>query len=186
MFLTGLTEPTFQVTLNPYFQISLRPSTETTMQVNKHVWRESRVKNLESSPQSNKYQWKFLTCVSLMGRKMSPWYSHLVIVSRRPILTAINEPSWRWHSVLIFLCRWGWHFILADMRVKQPILHLKLRDSNVILFVNGCRFWQLSIHLHMNGLTDAVLLFLCFSKVQVVNVIWTYGLSRDYPIFLLP
>ena len=69
----------------------------------------------------------------------------------------------------------GWH-----EGVKQPLLHLSPRMVMLHLPV-GARFWQLSIHLQMNGITDRVLsLFQCFRKVQVLNVSFDIWLNSFF------
>ena len=58
----------------------------------------------------------------------------------------------------------GWH-----EGVKQKTSHMSLQMALWYLLVDA-RFWQLSIHLQMNVITDRVLsLFQCFRKVQVLN-----------------
>ena len=65
----------------------------------------------------------------------------------------------------------GTFYISWHEEVKWLNLQLSSRMGMWYIFPAGALFWQLSIHLHMDGITNRVLsLFQCFRKVQVLNV----------------
>ena len=71
----------------------------------------------------------------------------------------------------------GAFYISWHEEVKWLNLHLSSQMGMWYILPAGALFWQLSIHLHMDGITNRVLsLFQCFRKVQVLNVSFDIGL----------